>query len=192
MLVFVTKEIFKYSVVFVYALVGYSLTFLVMYYVVSHASFNNFWHTFPYTTFVFLQGDSLGDYKIFGVSKAGKLEMIRGTWHIYITGRLSNMRFASIITSVLFVIVVIMALMNVLVALAVRGDEELNPLNAELNPICHLLALLAHDFLHISRIRVKSLTLRLLMSYIYIIYIYIYGAPILDVSRSHTTTHHSR
>ena len=36
-------------------------------------------------------------------------------------------------------------------------------------------------------------TLRLLMSYIYIyIYIYIYGAPILDVSRSHTTTQHSR
>jgi len=31
------------------------------------------------------------------------------------------------------------------------------------------------------------LTLRLLMSYIYI-----YGAHILDVSRSHTTTHHSR
>jgi hypothetical protein len=31
-----------------------------------------------------------------------------------------------------------------------------------------LLALLAHDFLHVSRIRVKSLILRLLMSYIYI------------------------
>jgi hypothetical protein len=31
-----------------------------------------------------------------------------------------------------------------------------------------LLALLVHDFLHVSRIRVKSLTLRLLMSYIYI------------------------
>jgi len=31
-----------------------------------------------------------------------------------------------------------------------------------------LLALLAHHFLHVSRIRVKSLTLRLLMSYIYI------------------------
>ena len=43
-----------------------------------------------------------------------------------------------------------------------------NPLNAELNPICYLLALLAHHFLHVSRIRVKSLTLRLLMSYIYI------------------------
>ena len=67
-----------------------------------------------------------------------------------------------------------------------------NPLNPELNPICYLLALLgAHHFLHVSRIRVKSITLRLLMSYIYI-YIYIYGAPILDVSRSHTTTQHSR
>ena len=61
----------------------------------------------------------------------------------------------------------------------------INPLNPELNPICSLLALLAHHFLHISRVRVKSLTLRLLMSYIY-------GAPILDVSRSHTATHHSR
>jgi len=61
----------------------------------------------------------------------------------------------------------------------------INPLNAELNPICYLLALLAHHFLHVSRIRVKSLTLKLIMSYIY-------GAPILDVSRSHTTTHHSR
>ena len=36
--------------------------------------------------------------------------------------------------------------------------------------------------------KITGLTLRLLMSYIYI---YIYGAPILDVSRSHTTTHHS-
>jgi len=43
---------------------------------------------------------------------------------------------------------------------------QFNPLNAELNPISYLLALLAHHFLHVSRIRVKSLTLRLLMSYI--------------------------
>jgi transposase len=42
-----------------------------------------------------------------------------------------------------------------------------NPLSPELNRICYLLALLAHDFLNVSRIRVKSLTLRLLMSYIY-------------------------
>ena len=61
-----------------------------------------------------------------------------------------------------------------------------NPLNPELNPICYLLALLgAHHFLHVSRIRVKLLTFRRLMSYIY-------GARILDVSRSHTTTQHSR
>ena len=37
----------------------------------------------------------------------------------------------------------------------------LNPLKPELNPICYLLALLgAHRFLHVSRIRVKLLTLR--------------------------------
>jgi hypothetical protein len=34
---------------------------------------------------------------------------------------------------------------------------DINPLNAELNPICHLLVLLgAHHILHISRIRVKK------------------------------------
>ena len=64
--------------------------------------------------------------------------------------------------------------------------SHINPLNPELNPICYLLALLgAHHFLHVSRIRVKLLTFRLVMSYIY-------GAQILDVSRSHTTTQHSR
>jgi hypothetical protein len=32
-----------------------------------------------------------------------------------------------------------------------------NPLNAELNPICHLLVLLgAHPILHVSRIKVKN------------------------------------
>jgi hypothetical protein len=63
-------------------------------------------------------------------------------------------------------------------------DFYFNSLNAKLNPICYLLALLAYHFFHVSRVRVKSLTLRLLMS--------IYGAPILDVFISHTTTHHSR
>jgi len=62
---------------------------------------------------------------------------------------------------------------------------DFNPLNPELNPI-YLLALLgAHHFFHVSRIRDKLLTFRRLMSYIY-------GAPILYVSRSHTTTQHSR
>ena len=64
--------------------------------------------------------------------------------------------------------------------------SHFNPLKPELNPICYSLALLgAHHFLHVSKIRVKLLTFRLLM-------LYIYGAPILDVSRSHTTTQHSR
>ena len=64
--------------------------------------------------------------------------------------------------------------------------DGVNPLNPELNSFCYLLVLLgAHHFLHVSRIRVKLLTLRRLM-------LYIYGAPILDVSRSHTTTQHSR
>jgi len=45
------------------------------------------------------------------------------------------------------------------------GRKVLNPLKPELNPICYLLALLgAHHFLHVSRIRVKLLTFRLLMS----------------------------
>ena len=66
------------------------------------------------------------------------------------------------------------------------NSRYINPLSPELNPIFYLLALLgAHHFLHVSRIRVRLLTFRLLMSYIY-------GAPILDVSRSHTTTQHSR
>ena len=59
-----------------------------------------------------------------------------------------------------------------------------NPLNAELNPICYLLALLVQYFLHVSRIRVKSLTLKLLISYIYIyIYIYIYDISSRRVNR---------
>jgi len=36
------------------------------------------------------------------------------------------------------------------------GVRKLNPLNAELNPICHLLALLgARHILHVSRVWVK-------------------------------------
>jgi len=56
-------------------------------------------------------------------------------------------------------------------------------LNAQVNPICYLLALLAHHFLHASRIRVKSLTLRLLMSYVYI---YIYMERLLLMFLDHT------
>ena len=52
-------------------------------------------------------------------------------------------------------------------------ELEFNPLNPELNPICYLLALLAHHFLHVSRIGFKSLTIRLLMSYIYMEHLFL-------------------
>jgi len=55
----------------------------------------------------------------------------------------------------------------------IRKMYCLNPLNLELNPICCLLALLGVHFLHVSRIRVKSLTFRLLMSYIYMEYLFL-------------------
>jgi len=58
-----------------------------------------------------------------------------------------------------------------------------NPLNAELNPICYLLALLAQHFLHVSRIRVKSLTLRLLISYIYMEHLFL---MFLDHTQRHS------
>ena len=46
--------------------------------------------------------------------------------------------------------------MSVLLKVTVSCLQYINPLNAELNPICYLLALLgAHHFLHVSRIRVK-------------------------------------
>ena len=53
------------------------------------------------------------------------------------------------------------------------GKEVINPLKPELNPICYLLALLAHHSFHVSRIRVKSLTIRLLMSYIYMEHLFL-------------------
>ena len=53
------------------------------------------------------------------------------------------------------------------------NNKYFNPLNPELNPICYLLALLAHHFLYVNRIRVKLLTSRLLMSYIYMEHLFL-------------------
>ena len=62
-----------------------------------------------------------------------------------------------------------------------KSRGHINPLNPVLNPICYLQSLLgAHHFLLVSRIRVKFLTFRLLMSYIYI---YIYDISRLMVNR---------
>jgi hypothetical protein len=44
---------------------------------------------------------------------------------------------------------------------SIGNFHSLNPLNAELNPNCHLPALLgAHHILHVSRVRVKPLIVR--------------------------------
>jgi len=73
---------------------------------------------------------------------------------------------------------------GVVTARGIIDPHIFNPLNAELNPICYLLALLAHHFLHVSRIRVKSLTLRLLMSYIYMEHLFL---MFLDHTQRRTT-----
>ena len=78
------------------------------------------------------------------------------------------------------------------------GDLDLAPrTKGNLHVLCIRKWILATELSMLWRklniCTVGCLTLRRLMSYIYIyIYIYIYGAPILDVSRSHTTTQHSR
>jgi len=53
----------------------------------------------------------------------------------------------------------------------------INPLNAELNPICYLLTLLgAHHFLHVSRIRVKSGIFLHNLEVLYVSKIYVHPA----------------
>jgi len=52
---------------------------------------------------------------------------------------------------------------------ATRVTQYFNPLNAELNPICHLLALLAaHHILHVSRIRVNFVAVQYYLMYIFL------------------------
>ena len=64
----------------------------------------------------------------------------------------------------------------------------INPLNAELNPICHLVALLGvHHFFHVSGITVTSLILRLLMLCVCVcVYIYIYMEHLFLMFLDHT------
>ena len=54
-----------------------------------------------------------------------------------------------------------------LTATVLQPTLKLNPLNAELNPICHILALLgAHHILHVRRIRVNLKICRYFTSHI--------------------------
>jgi hypothetical protein len=62
----------------------------------------------------------------------------------------------------------------------VNWARVVNPFNAELNPICHLLALLgAHHILHVSRIRVKyKIQIKLFErtnNFICILHVYVYA-----------------
>jgi len=52
-------------------------------------------------------------------------------------------------------------------------DLAINPLNAELNFICHVLALLeAHHILHVNRIRVNAIDIRISYSFQFCIWRY--------------------
>jgi NAD-dependent dihydropyrimidine dehydrogenase PreA subunit len=124
MFIFVTKEVFKHCVVFFFVLAGFSITFYILYHDNSTEEYKNFWYTFLYTSLVLLQGDSLGDYR--KTSRNSTSERVRGRGYVtYVTEALSALRFASVITSLLFVLLVIITLLNMLVALAVRGGNEL-------------------------------------------------------------------
>jgi len=124
MFIFVTKEVFKHCLVFFFVLAGFSITFYVLYHEISSEKYKNFWYTFLYTSLVLLQGDSLGDYNMIRRNNTEDTTLDIG-YMTYVTQALSSMRFASVITSLLFVLLVIIALLNMLVALAVRGGNEL-------------------------------------------------------------------
>ena len=60
------------------------------------------------------------------------------------------------------------AVRSLLSLISVSSCHLINPLNAELNPICHLLALLgAHPVLHISRVRVNCFSYVLMKRLLY-------------------------
>jgi hypothetical protein len=125
MFIFVTREIFKHCLVFFFVLAGFSMTFYILYRDKNIEQYKNFWYTFLYTSLVLLQGDSLRDHHTIIRNRTAITTIETGGYVTYVTEVLSAMRFASIITSLLFVLLVIIALLNMLVALAVRGGNEL-------------------------------------------------------------------
>jgi hypothetical protein len=124
MFIFVTKEVFKHCLVFFFVLAGFAITFYVLCHDISSDKYQNFWYTFLYTSLVLLQGDSLGDNHTIRRNNTADITIKRG-YVTYVTGTLSSMRFASIITSLLFLLLVIIVLLNMLVALAVREANEI-------------------------------------------------------------------
>jgi hypothetical protein len=76
----------------------------------------------------------------------------------------------------------------------ITEDRIFNPLNAELNPICHLLALLGGaTIVVVSRLRVKALPyvdfemLKKHRAFFKLNYLYIYIKKHLDLKKKYTT-----
>ena len=97
---------------------------------------------------------------------SANVKSTRCSYYLYAVIVLIAIPAAFIITYiVLYISYNITARIMLLVSGGMNVEWLVNPLKPELNPICYLLALLgAHHFLHVSRIRVKLLTFRRLMS----------------------------
>ena len=112
--------------------------------------------------FFYLEDGGISFFLITGVSLRHIL-LTAGTIH------LTSLKVTYVLLKESFISVCLMRVVQI--CRNVKNTTKIsgiNPLKPELNPICYLLALLAHHFLHVSRIRVKLLTFRRLMSYIYI------------------------
>jgi len=125
MFIFVTKEVFKHCLVFFFVLAGFSITFYILYHDLSSEPYNNFWYTFLHTTLVHVHGGSLGDHHMIRRRNNTAITRSGRGYVTYVAETLSARRFASVIASLLFVLLVIIALLNMLVALAVRSGNEL-------------------------------------------------------------------
>jgi hypothetical protein len=69
---------------------------------------------------------------------------------LYMMTKFSDTRVIGVVRKNIFSYIVCLKL--------ILSSCRINPLNPELNPICELLALLAHHFLNVSRLRVNKLS----------------------------------
>ncbi|XP_067005488.2 transient receptor potential channel pyrexia isoform X2 [Anabrus simplex] len=128
----VTKDMLKHGILFFYTLLGFSLTFFVLYKDEEDSHFKDFGQAFMFTSVVFLQGgletspafnqrdnSNSTDNSSNTASSGGELNLNR------VKHALADMRFSGIIATLLFVFVCILALMNMLIALAVKDSKEM-------------------------------------------------------------------
>ena len=73
-----------------------------------------------------------------------------------VMGYNSGPRQERILLCFIIIIIAVVVIIIIIVIKIIINQVIFNPLNAKLNPICHLLTLLrAHHILHVSRIRVN-------------------------------------